>query len=59
MIKPKQKFLIAQAVNPLLIPKQGRLYHFMIMNSNNKLKQLVKDSLLKPLLSLAELVANW
>jgi len=58
-LEEKREIMFVAPHSPMTLPKNVRLYYLLINCNGGTLKQKVKGRLLKPLLSLAELIANW
>jgi len=50
---------MAHAVSPVTLPKNMKLYYLIINLNGGKLKRQIKRYVLQPLLSVAEVIANW
>ena len=58
-MKKGQKFYMAHAVSPTTLPKNMKLYYLIINLNGGRLKRQIKRYVLQPLLSVAEVIANW
>jgi len=58
-LKENREIMFVAPHSPMTLPKNVRLYYLLINWNGGTLKRTVKKRLLKPLLSLAELIANW
>ena len=58
-MKKNGKFMVAIPNRGIVIPKHSNLYFLLINTNGNALKRRIKRFILKRLLSVAELIANW
>ena len=58
-MKENHKFMVAIPNRGIVIPKHSNLYFLLINTNGNALKRRIKRFILKRLLSVAELIANW
>lgn len=58
-LKPKQQVWVMNVMSPAVFPKNVLVYNLPINLEANFFKRVIKHVFLKPLLSVAEVIANW